>query len=50
MKRGKADANMEERYQQAQEEEEAGFVETVRPLKRLATGEIVMSMFEPTPE
>ena len=28
----------------------AGFVETVRPLKRLATGEIVMPMFEPTPE
>jgi len=49
-KRGKADANMEERYQRAQEEKEAGFVEVVRPLKRLATGEIVMSMFEPTPE
>jgi len=49
-KRGKADSNIEERYQRAQEEEEAGFVETVRPLKRLATGEIVMPMFEPTPE
>ena len=41
---------MEERYQRVQEEKEAGFVETVRPLKRLATGEIVMPMFEPTPE
>jgi len=49
-KRGKADSNIEERYQRIQEEEEAGFVETVRPLKRLATGEIVMPMFEPTPE
>jgi len=49
-KRGKADSNIEERYQRVQEEKEAGFVEVVRPLKRLATGQIVMPMYEPTPE
>ena len=47
-KRGKADSNIEERAQQAWEEIEAAGI--VRPLKRLAGGEIVMPMHEVTPE
>jgi len=50
-KRGKADSNIKERAQQAWDEIEADEATgIVRPLKRLAGGEIVMPMYEVTPE